>query len=237
MTECKNCGISYEGNFCNNCGQGSSIGRLKLKEVFANALDLLFNVDKGIVFTTKQLTIKPGKVISDYFAGKRIKYFSPFKFLVVFVAINTFLSLKITEFGTKVRIIDISQTNSKTLALLLNDYWDLLSLLMVPIYAAFANILFKEYKYNYTEYLVLNSYMIGYQSFISSIYYIVFLLFCPECGSGIYPMLFGLLVFIWYYMHLFKKRPIMTFIKLIIVFVIGWTVWGGILFATIWTLK
>jgi len=235
MTECKNCGTSFNGDFCNNCGQRRLNGRLKLKDVFANSLDLLFNVDKGIIFTTKELTIRPGTVVSEYLDGKRIKYFSPFKFLIVFVAINTFLSLKITEYGTKARIIDISETNSNTLTLLLNDYWDLLSLLMVPIYATLSTLLFKEY--NYTEHLVLNSYVIGYQNLLGSIYYLLFLIFCPDCGTGIYPMLLGLLFFTWCYMHLFKKRPILTFIKLIATFVLGWTLWGLILFGAVWTLK
>lgn len=236
MLECKNCGIWFSGNYCNNCGQKRLKSRLKFKEIITNTIDLLFNVDKGIVYTTKELTLRPGKVIAEYIDGKRTKYFSPFKFLIVFVTINTFLSLKITAYGTKARIIDVSGMNSTSLSLLLNDYWDLLSLLMVPIYATLSTILFREYKYNFTEHLVINSYVIGYQNLLGSIYYFVCLLFCPDSGSGIYPMLLGLVFFIWCYMDYFRNQHLLTFIKLIITFLIGWILWGFIIFGAVWRL-
>ena len=236
MTQCKNCGTKFNKNFCNNCGQKRLQGRLRLKEVITNTLDLLFNVEKGIIFTIKELTLRPGTVIAEYIDGKRIKYFNPFKFLVVFVTINTFLSLKIADYGTDARIIDDSEINSNTFPFLLKDYWDLLSFLIVPIYAIFSKILFKEYKFNYTEHLVLNSYVIGYQNLVGSIYYIIFLIFCPDCGSGLYPMLLGLIFFIWCYMDLFRKRSLLTFIKLIAAFILGWTLWVIIIFTAVWKL-
>jgi len=235
MTECKNCGTSFDGHFCNNCGQRGLQGRLKFKEVLTNALDLLFNLERGLIFTTKQLTIRPGTVVSEYIDGKRVKYYSPFKFLILFVAINTFLAIKIEEYGTKAKIVNVTETSSDYLFILLNDYWQLLSLLMVPIYAALSTLLFKEYKYNYTENLALNSYVIGYQNLLGAIYYTIFLIFCPDCGSGIYPALLGLLFLIWCYIRLFNRRPVITLIKIIITYILAWTLWGlvlmGVMFA------
>ena len=71
---CKNCGTEFEGNFCNHCGQKSTVGRLTWKSVWDNLLHGIFHVDNTFVKTTRTLVVHPDRLISDYFAGRRKGY-------------------------------------------------------------------------------------------------------------------------------------------------------------------
>ena len=71
---CKNCGTEFEGNFCNHCGQKSTVERLTWRSVWDNILHGIFHVDNTFVKTTRTLVVHPDRLISDYFAGRRKGY-------------------------------------------------------------------------------------------------------------------------------------------------------------------
>ncbi len=80
---CKNCGARYKGNYCNQCGQRAKVGRLTLRSVIDNWAYGLTNCDRGILFTFKELFIRPGHMLADYVSGKRIVHFQPFPMLFI----------------------------------------------------------------------------------------------------------------------------------------------------------
>jgi len=234
--QCKNCKNSFQGNFCNGCGQKKQSRRLNLKDTFSNLIDLFFNLEKGLIYTTRELTVRPGRVFSEYIDGKRIKYSGPFKFLILCVALNTFLTLKLSEYGAEAKIIDVKGELPDNLTFLLNNFWNVLTLTSVPVFATFSLLFFKEYKYNFTENLVFNSYILGYQSLLGSLFHIVYLIICPECYMAIYTVLFSFLYFGWSYLSFFNKQVGLTLMKLVLTFVISTAVWGTLLFTTIYLL-
>lgn len=84
---CKNCGTEFEGNFCNHCGQKSTVERLTWKSVWDNILHGIFHVDNTFVKTTRTLVVHPDRLISDYFAGRRKGYMAPIPLLAVWCVI------------------------------------------------------------------------------------------------------------------------------------------------------
>lgn len=87
---CKNCGTEFEGNFCNHCGQKSTVERLTWKSVWDNILHGIFHVDNTFVKTTRTLVVHPDRLISDYFAGRRKGYMAPIPLLAVWCVILLF---------------------------------------------------------------------------------------------------------------------------------------------------
>ena len=71
---CKNCGTEFEGNFCNHCGQKSTVERLTWKSVWDNILHGIFHVDNTFVKTTRTLVVHPDrlKVITSPDVAKAI---------------------------------------------------------------------------------------------------------------------------------------------------------------------
>ena len=58
---CKNCGTEFEGNFCNHCGQKSTVERLTWRSVWDNILHGIFHVDNTFVKTTRTLVVHPDR--------------------------------------------------------------------------------------------------------------------------------------------------------------------------------
>lgn len=88
---CPNCHNQFKGNYCNYCGQKHYVSRITLKDLCNSFLDIFLNIESGFFYTLKELTLRPGLVITSYLANARKKYYPPFKYLLVMVAINVFL--------------------------------------------------------------------------------------------------------------------------------------------------
>lgn len=61
-----------------------------MKQVVFSAVDA-FNMDRGGVYTIKQLCKNPGETIRDYLGANRYHYTPPFRILIITTAIALFL--------------------------------------------------------------------------------------------------------------------------------------------------
>ncbi|WP_294608331.1 HAD-IA family hydrolase [uncultured Bacteroides sp.] len=84
---CLNCGTTYTGSYCNRCGQSRNTPRYRLSNAFRNILGGFTNIDNGFGRTLLDLLYRPGYMIKDFIAGKRILYFRPFQTLFVLAAL------------------------------------------------------------------------------------------------------------------------------------------------------
>lgn len=192
---CKNCNQELAGNYCSNCGQSSHTNRINLHHIVHEFLHGVLHVDKGIIYTCKELTIRPGKTIRNYLSGKRVNYFKPFGYLFLLATIYTvimhFLGVPIFgnyemvsqveggvthEVAEKLATID---TLSKSLFDFMNNHYAAASLVSLPIAALCTFLCFFRTKYNYGEHLIVNSYIYG-QTILASIILIPFSYFFPE---------------------------------------------------------
>lgn len=82
---CKNCGHTFSGNFCATCGQSRRTPRLTLRDALGNLLRSLFRVDGKFGRTVLELIYRPGYMVRDYIAGRRVGYTHPLPtfFLIV----------------------------------------------------------------------------------------------------------------------------------------------------------
>lgn len=88
---CKNCSKTFEGNFCNNCGQKTSTQRINYQYLVHEIQHLVVHVDKGFFYTLKELILKPGTAIKDYIDGKRVNFFKPTSFVIILSLVHAFL--------------------------------------------------------------------------------------------------------------------------------------------------
>ena len=84
---CQNCGTSYQGNFCNRCGQTRNTPRYHLSNACKNIVGGFTNIDNGFGRTLIELLYRPGYMIRDFIGGKRVQYFRPFQTLFVLAAL------------------------------------------------------------------------------------------------------------------------------------------------------
>lgn len=69
---CKNCKNTFEGNFCNRCGQSSKVRKINFRYVLDEVPNSIFQIDRGFLFTVKELFTRPGHSIREFIKGKII---------------------------------------------------------------------------------------------------------------------------------------------------------------------
>ena len=77
---CKNCGNTFQGNYCPHCGQNRHTPRFTIRNAFQNILS-------GFSRNLIELLYRPGYMIRDYLKGKRVHYYKPFQTLFVLAAL------------------------------------------------------------------------------------------------------------------------------------------------------
>jgi len=151
---CKNCEVSFEGNYCNNCGQKAITGRLTYKEVITNFVDS-FNLETGILLTLKLLFVNPKKILTEYLQGKRKTYYNPVKFFLIALSFNIFI---VTLFaGKKTEGIDMMNSPLFLIGQVL---------ILLPTLTTFTYFLTKK-RISFVENLVVNLYALGVYTIIS----------------------------------------------------------------------
>ena len=69
----------------------------------------IFNLEKGIFHTIKQLILNPGIVITEYLNGKTKAYYNPLKFLFLMAAISAFFAIISNTYDNSIELThDIS---------------------------------------------------------------------------------------------------------------------------------
>jgi len=91
--------------------EGYDKERITFKSLFAFVLSVL-NFEKGILFTIKQLIIRPRVVIEEYLKKDRKKLVNPIRFLVFSTALSAFLSIALISSNPEFNGVKINLDNS-----------------------------------------------------------------------------------------------------------------------------
>jgi len=156
MPVCLNCGAFITGNFCSKCGQKKDVGRLSWRSLGAELIHFFTHLEKGFLYTSWRLAIRPDTVILEYLKGKRKKYFKPVSLYLIWVAIHL-LAYKF--------IIDWMQyENLRTGSFLLRGgetqtfivkHSNFFGLFLMPILSIFMWLLVSRPRLNYIESLTV----------------------------------------------------------------------------------
>jgi hypothetical protein len=221
---CKNCDNLVKNNYCDVCGQVINTPRINFSNLFQQALSI-FNTDRGLLFTVRNLITRPGQMIKEYLAGKRACYSKPITFVFLFSTLYTLLSywlnaritveetFNFVEGDTLINnnLPDIElQSTVKDATIHITDrliefmytYYAYIILFSIPVFAFFTYHLFRKSNYNHAEHWVINSYTMGMQVLAG-----IPLLFVKFYSTGDFHMVTSILpviVIIWIYFRLFS---------------------------------
>ena len=84
-----------QGPHCHACGQPVKGLMRPIGSVFGDLLDSVFDFDARIERTLKPLFLRPGFLTLEYFAGRQIRYVTPFR-LFFFLAVLAFFIARLT---------------------------------------------------------------------------------------------------------------------------------------------
>ena len=81
---CLNCGQPTPHAFCAHCGQANTDHRESLHELAGEVAQELFQLDSRAAHTVVPFLFQPGTLTREYNAGRRVRYSSPLRILLVF---------------------------------------------------------------------------------------------------------------------------------------------------------
>lgn len=90
--KCLNCGHSFRGHNCPNCGQAADTKRITLRAALRNMFVTIFGGDSAFLRTCGNLLYRPGFMIRDFLCGKRARYYRPVQMLLCLVTIYALLA-------------------------------------------------------------------------------------------------------------------------------------------------
>src|SRR5687768_14676548 len=106
---CLNCNHQAGNNFCPHCGQKSSTHRYSVMHfVEHDFIHGVWHVDKGILFTIKELFTRPGHSVREFIQGKRVNYFSFVTLILLILTISSLLTPYI-----HIKLSDLMPANTK----------------------------------------------------------------------------------------------------------------------------
>jgi hypothetical protein len=161
---CKNCGHSFIGNHCNNCGQKIA-HRLDTKHIVHEAVHVFTHADKGIFSLIPMVLFRPGTLALQYVQGKRKRYFSIFQYLILVVGIITFIMSKTNYMENVMQSFnpDGAKGSARVLAVqsrlmgFIQHYFNIFLFAFLPVFSFFSWLFFRSKGYNYAENFVLQA--------------------------------------------------------------------------------
>lgn len=191
---CKNCDTKLTGKYCTQCGQSANVKRITLPKLLSEISESIFQFDRGLLFTFKQLFTRPGLSIRAYLDGKRKNHFKPFAYLLLFSTLyffiskimleNTWLDDIVSGFTQGANDLD-NKTELPGIIKWFGQNYAYATLLLIPIFSLATFISFSKKDTNYLEHLVLNAYITGHQA----IFYCIFSFINPYLGEGYFEMI------------------------------------------------
>jgi hypothetical protein len=176
IKECNNCNLQFEGNYCNNCGQKAGETRFTLLNLPEEFLHGFFHVHNGLIFTIKELFIRPGAMLRGYLSGKRVTYFNPFTYLVLISLLGGFM---FSNSGW----IDHTRDNflaSPATVVFTHKHFSYRMLLTIPAIAVMCWILFRSSAYNLGEQLIISTFLTSQSVFFMSVWFLIIYIVNPD---------------------------------------------------------
>ncbi len=191
--KCKNCEALINGNFCSNCGQSANIHRISWHYLWHDIQHGFFHVDKGILFTVKELFTRPGHTIREFLQGKRVKHFKPISLMLILAGIYGFLyhyfhynltstNISLKEGGSELMATKLIDEKIKNLRL---NYYSIFAMCQLPFLSIATYLCFRKVKYNLVEHLIIHSFLISQQLVLSIVCLPIFKFIIKEDNLGL----------------------------------------------------
>ena len=219
---CKNCGNEVTGKYCASCGQPVSAARLTVKELLLSFWNVFTHAEQGIFKAVYMLSVKPAFFAHEYISGRRKKYFSPIKYLVVVVSLSAILILNYSRLGLPFE--PAFPTDSNVDDVIEQEYFNHKNyktqlFLSIPLASLISWLMFRKTKYNYAENLVLNTYLLAQVILFHSLLVTPSLILANENADQWILLLYlilSLAYITWTYINFYPGKKPINFIKAIV---------------------
>lgn len=170
---CANCARAIDGpgqKFCPACGQPTPAHRIDWHFLGHELEHSVLHMDRGVLYSLKELMLRPGHLMRAYLDGQRAKQVKPLLLIMMSAAVVVLLSKYLSGgdvlggvAATTNHAEDLSgplATVSRSIGDWMNAYFAMATLLLLPFEAAAFRLAFHRVgALNYPEWLVITAFL------------------------------------------------------------------------------
>ncbi len=215
---CKNCNNEINSKFCPDCGQPTSLKRIDGHYII-HEIEHILHFERGILYTIRELIIRPGQNIRNYLSENRSRLVKPVIFIIVTSLIYTLTS---HFFHIEEELINFEVLGKSAIGSILKwmqGNYGYASILTGIFIAIWLKVFFKKYKYNFYELLIM-------LCFVQGISMLIFTVFALLEGISHFKLLsfaglLGVTYMTWAIGNFFEAKKIGNYIIALISFFLG----------------
>lgn len=230
-TTCKNCNNVFEGNYCNNCGQSAAVKRINWKYIYDDVKGNYLSFNKTKLYSAKELFLRPGYLIRDFLDGKRVNFYKPVSLILFVASVYAYLfhTFNIDPFiGMQSGSSNQGDNKLNLIHDWVNSHFSIASLISVPVFALSFYIIFKKQNYNFSEFLVINTFLAAQRIIVRILVFPVMLILNYSNHLNVFFQILSLadiVLMIWALFQLFGNMSLVkTIFKVLIVYLISYTI-------------
>ena len=218
MNDCSNCENKYSGNYCSNCGTPHILTRINGKYIL-NQIGSVINFDKGILYTIRELTLRPGISIRKFILEDRNRLVKPIFFLIICSLIYT-LAQQIFHFEDSYIKADFEDSAITKIFEWIQSNYGYGNIFMGIFIGLWTKILFRKSGFNIYEILILIFFTMGIGMLIYAFFGIIESL--TKFKILRFGGIIGIVYSIWGIGSFFDKHKPLSYIKGLFSYLLGY---------------
>ena len=204
--------------FCPNCGQSEKPKRIDFHYV-KHEIEHVLHFEKGILFTIKELLIRPGESIREFISDDRNRLVKPIIFIIVSSLIYTLLNHFFHIEEGYVKYDGLEKTALVKIFGWFQANYGYMNILTGMFIAVWLKVFFKKYDYNFFELLIMLCFVLGITMLIFAFFAII---------EGITHIklfkiagILGFIYLVWAIGSFFDKEKIANYFKALASYLLG----------------
>lgn len=159
---CSRCGNMFQGDFCSSCGKAKSLRRIDGGYILSEIASV-FNFDKGLLLTIRELLLRPGMSVKKFILEDRNRLVKPLVFIIICSLVYTLLQqfFNFEDGYVNYSFEEGTTSTSQRMFDWLTKNYGYANILISLFIALWIKILFRKHPYNFFEILILLCFIIG----------------------------------------------------------------------------
>lgn len=172
LMNCKNCGTEINSKFCPNCGHPAQLKKIDGHYII-HEFEHILHLERGILYTIKELLIHPGQSIRHYLSENRSRLVKPIIFIIVTSLIYMLCNHYFHFEDGYVKYYDTNESTTVEIFKWVREHYGYANIVMGFFIVLWAKVFFRKSKYNFFEILILLCFVMGMGMLIYAVFGVI----------------------------------------------------------------
>jgi hypothetical protein len=158
--KCIKCGSQLNGRFCSDCGHNQKPERINGRYILTE-IGKVLNFDKGILYTIKELMLRPGLNVQKFLLEDRYRLVKPIYFLLITSLVYTIAQQTLHFEDEYVSQLNVEKNSTTIIFEWIQQNYGYSNILMSIFIVLWLQLFFRKHDFNFFEILILLCFVMG----------------------------------------------------------------------------